>query len=285
MRRPGRGSRLADRRVRHRHGKGSSVNELPRLTAGEAIAKSLLLHGVDTVFGIPGAHMYHFTDALAREGGRVRFVTTRHEQGAGHLAYGYAKSTGRTGVYTVVPGPGVLNSASALSVAYGRQHPALVRDRQHHVPPDRPRPGSAPRAAGSARDPAQLHRLGRAHRPRDGSAPGGRRGVPPDARGAGQAGGDRGAVGRVRQGRAGRSRYRPDRPAAARAGHRPDPGDRRTDPRGAQSADRRRRRRPARAGGGGGARRADPGAGHRLPQRQGRGRQRQPLRAPLRRGV
>ena len=43
-----------------------SVNELPRLTTGEAIAKSLLLHGVDTVFGIPGAHMYHFTDALAR---------------------------------------------------------------------------------------------------------------------------------------------------------------------------------------------------------------------------
>ena len=125
MRRPGRGSRLADRRVRHRHGKGSSVNELPRLTAGEAIAKSLLLHGVDTVFGIPGAHMYHFTDALAREGGRVRFVTTRHEQGAGHLAYGYAKSTGRTGVYTVVPGPGVLNSASALSVAYGANTPLL----------------------------------------------------------------------------------------------------------------------------------------------------------------
>ena len=76
------------------------MNELPRLTAGEAIAKSLLLHGVDTVFGIPGAHMYHFTDALAREGDRIRFVTTRNEQGAGHLAYGYAKSTGRTGVYT-----------------------------------------------------------------------------------------------------------------------------------------------------------------------------------------
>ena len=101
------------------------MNELPRLTTGEAIAKSLLLHGVDTVFGIPGAHMYHFTDALAREGGRVRFVTTRNEQGAGHLAYGYAKSTGRTGVYTVVPGPGVLNSASALSVAYGANTPVL----------------------------------------------------------------------------------------------------------------------------------------------------------------
>ena len=101
------------------------MNELPRLTAGEAIAKSLLLHGVDTVFGIPGAHLYHFTDALAREGDRIRFVTARNEQGAGHMAYGYAKSTGRTGVYTVVPGPGVLNSSSALSVAYGANAPVL----------------------------------------------------------------------------------------------------------------------------------------------------------------
>lgn len=101
------------------------TNSLPRLTTGEAVAKSLVLHGVDTVFGIPGAHMYHFSDALARESDHIRFVTTRHEQGAGHMAYGYAKSTGRTGVYTVVPGPGVLNSASALSVAFGANTPVL----------------------------------------------------------------------------------------------------------------------------------------------------------------
>ena len=113
--------RVSERRG-SRNPKGKS---LPRLTTGEAVAKSLILHGVDTVFGIPGAHMYHFTDALARESNRIRFVTTRHEQGAGHLAFGYAKSTGRTGVYTVVPGPGVLNSSSALSVAYGANAPVL----------------------------------------------------------------------------------------------------------------------------------------------------------------
>ncbi len=101
------------------------MNAFPRLTTGEAVAKSLVLHGVDTVFGIPGAHMYHFSDALARESDSIRFVTTRHEQGAGHMAYGYAKSTGRTGVCTVVPGPGVLNAASALSVAYGANTPVL----------------------------------------------------------------------------------------------------------------------------------------------------------------
>ena len=101
------------------------MNHLPRLTTAEAIAKSLVLHGVDTVFGIPGVHTYHLTDALAREAGSIRFITTRHEQGAGHMAYGYAKSTGQTGVYTVVPGPGVLNSASALSIAYGANTPVL----------------------------------------------------------------------------------------------------------------------------------------------------------------
>ncbi len=102
-----------------------TANRLPTLTTGEAIARSLVLHGVDTVFGIPGAHMYHFNDALARERDRIAFITTRHEQGAAHMAFGYAKSTGRAGVYTVVPGPGVLNSAAALSIAYGANTPVL----------------------------------------------------------------------------------------------------------------------------------------------------------------
>src|SRR5277367_4261721 len=95
------------------------------MTTGEGIAASLIAHGVDTVFGIPGAHMYDFNDALAREREALRFITTRHEQGAGYMAYGYAKSTGRVGAYTVVPGPGVLNSAAALCTAYGAGAPVL----------------------------------------------------------------------------------------------------------------------------------------------------------------
>ena len=95
------------------------------MTTGQAIAASLIAHGVDTVFGIPGAHMYDFNDALAREREALRFITTRHEQGAGYMAYGYAKSTGRPGVYTVVPGPGLLNSAAALCTAYGAIAPVL----------------------------------------------------------------------------------------------------------------------------------------------------------------
>ena len=94
-------------------------------TTGQAIARSLIENGVDTVFGIPGAHMYDFNDALYEKRNQIRFIHTRHEQGAGYMAYGYAKSTGRIGAYTVVPGPGVLNSGAALCTAYGANAPVL----------------------------------------------------------------------------------------------------------------------------------------------------------------
>lgn len=98
---------------------------MTKLTTGEVIAKSLIANGVDTVFGIPGAHMYDFNDALAREADTIRFIHTRHEQGAGYMAYGYAKSTGKIGAYTVVPGPGLLNSGAALCTAYGANTPVM----------------------------------------------------------------------------------------------------------------------------------------------------------------
>jgi len=95
------------------------------MTTGDVIAESLIAHGVDTVFGIPGAHMYDFNDALVRRQDRLRFITTRHEQGAGYMAFGYAKASGKVGTYTVVPGPGVLNSGAALCTAYGATAPVL----------------------------------------------------------------------------------------------------------------------------------------------------------------
>ena len=98
---------------------------MPVMTTGDAIAESLIAHGVDTVFGIPGAHTYDLIDALARRGTQLRFIATRHEQGAAYMAYGYAKATGRTGVFTVVPGPGVLNAGAALCTAYGATTPLL----------------------------------------------------------------------------------------------------------------------------------------------------------------
>ncbi len=95
------------------------------MTTGQVITEALIAHGVDTVFGIPGAHMYDFNDALAQRQDKLRFITTRHEQGAGYMAFGYAKSTGKIGTYTVVPGPGVLNSGAALCTAYGATAPVL----------------------------------------------------------------------------------------------------------------------------------------------------------------
>jgi len=75
-----------------------------KMTTGEVIAESLVMHGVDTIFGIPGAHMYDFNDATARQKD-LKFIVNRHEQGSGYMAYGYTKSTGKVGAYTVVPGP------------------------------------------------------------------------------------------------------------------------------------------------------------------------------------
>lgn len=98
---------------------------MPSMTSGQAIVQSLLRHGVDTVFGIPGAHTYDLFDALHDAADRIRFITTRHEQAAGYLAYGYAKSSGKAGVFSVVPGPGVLNAGAALCTALGACTPIL----------------------------------------------------------------------------------------------------------------------------------------------------------------
>ena len=95
------------------------------MTTGQALVKSLMRHGVDTVFGLPGVQTYALFDALHEYQEQVRYVGSRHEQGAAYMAFGYAKSTGRVGVYTVVPGPGFLNSTAALCSAYGANSPVL----------------------------------------------------------------------------------------------------------------------------------------------------------------
>lgn len=94
-------------------------------TTGEVLARALVDSEIDTVFGIPGAHIYDFNDALYGVRDKLRFVHTRHEQGSGYMAYGYSKSTGRVGVFSVVPGPGVLNAGAALCTAYGANAPVL----------------------------------------------------------------------------------------------------------------------------------------------------------------
>ncbi|MEK7266559.1 MAG: thiamine pyrophosphate-dependent enzyme [Pseudomonadota bacterium] len=82
-------------------------------------------NGVDTIFGLPGGQLNDFFDAMHRAGDGITYVGSRHEQGAAYMAFGYAKSTGKVGVYTVVPGPGVLNTAAALCSAYANSTPVL----------------------------------------------------------------------------------------------------------------------------------------------------------------
>lgn len=95
------------------------------MTGGEAIVRAVLNHDIKTIYGLPGAQMYPLYDALHRLSNDVRTITTRHEQGAAYMAYGHAKSTGEPGVYTVVPGPGVLNTTAALATAWGADAPVL----------------------------------------------------------------------------------------------------------------------------------------------------------------
>ncbi len=73
-----------------------------------ALLNGLIDHEIDTVFGLPGGQLEHFFDAMYHRRGQVRLIGSRHEQGASYMAFGYARSTGRPAVYTVVPGPGVL---------------------------------------------------------------------------------------------------------------------------------------------------------------------------------
>jgi acetolactate synthase-1/2/3 large subunit len=98
---------------------------MPERTGGEAIVDGLLAHGVDTVFGLPGAQIYGLFDALKLAENRLKVIGARHEQACGYMAFGYARATGRAGVFSVVPGPGVLNAGAAMLTAYGCNEPVL----------------------------------------------------------------------------------------------------------------------------------------------------------------
>ncbi len=93
------------------------------MTGGEAIVSGLVAHGVDTVFGLPGAQVYGLFDAFHQA--QLKVIGARHEQACGYMAFGYARSTGKPGVFSVVPGPGVLNAGAALLTAFGCNEPVL----------------------------------------------------------------------------------------------------------------------------------------------------------------
>ena len=68
---------------------------MPRMTTAEAVIETLLTHGIDTLFALPGVHNDHLFDAAHKASGRIRVIHPRHEQTAAYMALGAALVTGR----------------------------------------------------------------------------------------------------------------------------------------------------------------------------------------------
>lgn len=93
-------------------------------TVGEALVERLKAHGVTHVFGIPGVHTVELYRGLASSG--IAHITPRHEQGAGFMADGYARASGKPGVAFVITGPGLTNTLTAMAQARADSVPMLV---------------------------------------------------------------------------------------------------------------------------------------------------------------
>jgi len=93
-------------------------------TVGQALVAGLKARGVEVVFGIPGVHTIELYRGLAGSG--IRHVTPRHEQGAGFMADGYARVSGKPGVAFVITGPGLTNTLTAMGQAKADSVPLLV---------------------------------------------------------------------------------------------------------------------------------------------------------------
>lgn len=101
--------------------------ESPVAIPGARILLEALVHeGVDTIFGYPGGAVLHIYDQLAQMQDRLRHVLARHEQGAVHMAEGYAKATGRVGVVLVTSGPGATNAVTGIANAFMDSTPLVV---------------------------------------------------------------------------------------------------------------------------------------------------------------
>ena len=95
------------------------------MSGGRAIVEALRAEGVSCVFGVPGEEMLEVMDATLSEPA-LRFIHTRHEQGAAFMAYGYARSTGIPGVCLSTAGPGATNLLTGVAAAYKAFLPLIV---------------------------------------------------------------------------------------------------------------------------------------------------------------
>ena len=107
-------------------GPGSKTEyEGKTMTGAQAVIASLEAEGVDTLFGYPGGQAIKIYDALY-DSKKIHHVLARHEQGATHMADGYARATGKVGVVLVTSGPGATNTVTGIATAYMDSVPLVV---------------------------------------------------------------------------------------------------------------------------------------------------------------
>src|ERR671923_2586163 len=97
---------------------------MPRMSASEAFVEPLVAYGVKDVFGIVGSAYMDALDLFPTAG--IRFIPTAHEQGAGHMADGYSRVSGRHGACIAQNGPGVTNFVTAIAAAYWAHSPVVA---------------------------------------------------------------------------------------------------------------------------------------------------------------
>ncbi len=96
------------------------------LSGAEMVVQSLIEEGVEQIFGYPGGSVLDIYDALHAKTDNIKHVLVRHEQAATHMADGYARSTGKTGVVLVCSGPGATNTVTGIATAYMDSIPMVV---------------------------------------------------------------------------------------------------------------------------------------------------------------
>src|SRR5918995_1248639 len=101
-----------------------ALGDMP--TGAQMLVAALVHEGVDAIFGYPGGAVLHIYDELWRARDRITHYLVRHEQGAVHMAEGYARSTGRVGVVLVTSGPGATNAVTGIANAYMDSTPIVV---------------------------------------------------------------------------------------------------------------------------------------------------------------
>src|SRR5437868_829006 len=129
QRQHGSGARTAhpvERRARRQRDPRRGRAMSKQSTGAQVMCEALIREGVDIIFGIPGGAIMPFYHALAGYGDRLRHVLCRHEQGAGHAAEGYARSTGRVGVCVATSGPGATNLVTPLADAWMDSTPLVA---------------------------------------------------------------------------------------------------------------------------------------------------------------